>query len=72
MKCFFKKSALIFLSGLLSIVAVNVSYAAETVCNDNGGAGWPIVDFGITNLTIPFAFGDVSEIFDIDIQTNIA
>lgn len=47
-------------------------YAADTVCDDNGGAGWPITDFGTTNVSIPFSFGDSSEIFDVDIWTDIS
>ena len=62
---------------VLVVGATNVSYAAETVCNDNGGAGWPIVDGvtsgagGITNLSIPFNFGDVSVIHDVNVTTDI-
>ena len=46
-------------------------HAAETVCNDNGGAGWAIPDPSTTNLTIPFQFGDVSTAFDVDVSVDI-
>ena len=65
-----KLAAVLMYSMFISTVS-NTSFAAETVCNSNGGAGWPINDFGITNLTLPFAFGDASEIFDINIDTDI-
>jgi len=71
MRNFFKKIAGVFVYCALFSGAVSVSYAAETVCNDNGGAGWPITDGSITNVSIPFNFGDVSTIHDVDISTDI-
>ena len=59
-------------------VAPGVSYAAETSCNNNGGAGWPFAAAPvagtptITNINIPFIFGDVSEVFDVNIFTDIS
>lgn len=72
MRFFLKKVVHLLTHCVLLLSVSNLSYAAETVCNNNGGAGWAITDFGTTNLSIPFAFGDVSEIFDINIQTDIA
>lgn len=46
--------------------------AAETVCNDNGGVGWPIPDPSVTNVSIPFNFGDVSRAHDINVQVDIS
>ena len=66
MKYIFKKSASVFLLGALSIGASGVSYAAETVCNNNGGAGWPFAVSSTTNINIPYLFGDVSTAFDVD------
>jgi len=71
MRIFLKKVVGLLTCCALLLSTSSFSYAAETVCNDNAGAGWAITDFGTTNLSIPFAFGDVSEIFDIDIQTDI-
>ena len=47
-------------------------HAAETECNDNGGLGWNIVDLGITNLSIPFDFGDKSAIYDLNVTADIS
>ena len=41
--------------------------AAETSCNDNGGAGWPYTVSSTTNITIPFSFGDVSTAYDVNV-----
>ena len=46
-------------------------HAAETVCNDNGGAGWAIPDPSTTNITVPFQFGDVNTAFDVDVSVDI-
>ncbi len=46
--------------------------AGETECNSNGGAGFPITDFGVTNLSIPFNFGDISVLHDINVETDIS
>lgn len=71
MKCIFKKSVSILLLGALSLGAANVSYAAETVCNDNGGAGWPFAVSSTTNINIPYQFGDVSTAFDVDVSVDV-
>lgn len=49
-----------------------VSFAAQTVCNDNGGVGWDIPVSSVTNITIPFQFGDVSTAYDINVFTDIS
>ena len=56
---------------VLALCAANVSYAAETVCNDNGGAGWPFAVSSTTNITIPYQFGDVSTAFDVDVSVDV-
>jgi uncharacterized repeat protein (TIGR01451 family) len=77
MKYFYKKSTSVFLYAVLALCASNASYAAETVCNDNAGAGWPFLVAPapgtptVTDINIPFLFGDVSEVFDVDIFTDI-
>ena len=71
MKYFFKKITKAAVYCAILYGATGISYAAETVCNDNGGAGWPIADGSITNVSIPFNFGDVSTIHDVDISTDI-
>lgn len=72
MKFFLKilRNILVFYATFFAASAV--SYAAETVCNNNGGAGWPITDGGITNIPILFNFGDASVIHDVNISTDIA
>jgi len=72
MKCYFNKFIGVILLSLNMLGLSGNTYAAETACNNNGGAGWPITDLNITNLLIPFNFGDVAEIFDLDISTDIS
>lgn len=58
-----------FMSSMLfAAPAVN---AAETVCNNNGGAGWPFAVSSTTNITIPYNFADVSTAFDVDISVDV-
>jgi subtilisin-like proprotein convertase family protein len=71
MKYTYKKSASVFMYAVLALCASNASYAAETVCNDNGGAGWPIADGSITNISIPFTFGSVGVVHDVNVTTDI-
>ena len=72
MKYFYKKSTSVFIYAVLALCAANASYAAETVCNDNGGAGWPFAVSSTTNIVIPYQFADVSTAYDIDVQVDIA
>ncbi len=67
MKRFFKNIGLV----ILVLSSYTSSFAAQTVCNDNGGAGWPINDLDITNISIPFNFGDVATAFDVNVSTDI-
>ncbi|NOQ89154.1 MAG: hypothetical protein GQ550_09540, partial [Gammaproteobacteria bacterium] len=71
MKYFFKKLIGVVVCCALLIGATSVTYAAETVCNDNGGAGWPFAVSSTTNINIPFIFGDISEVFDVNVFTDI-
>ncbi|VAW51765.1 hypothetical protein MNBD_GAMMA06-1527 [hydrothermal vent metagenome] len=71
MKSFPQKTIRIFINATILLAASTASYAAETVCNDNGGAGFPFAVSSTTNINIPFLFGDVSEVFDINIFTDI-
>lgn len=71
MMCFLKKIIQVALSSVLILGSSGISYAAETACNNNGGAGWPINDGSLTNISIPFFFGDVSVAYDINISTDI-
>ena len=65
---------LCFVSCLMSalLLAAPAVKAAETVCNDNGGAGWPFAVSSTTNITIPYAFADVSTAFDVDVSVDIS
>lgn len=54
-----------------SLSASLPAIAADTVCDDNGGAGYPITDGGVTNLSIPFNFGDISRLHDVNVTTDI-
>jgi uncharacterized repeat protein (TIGR01451 family) len=67
----FNKITFLILSGFY-LTFSPVVHASETVCDSNGGAGYPITDFGVTNLSIPFNFGDVSVLHDINVETDIA
>lgn len=71
MKFYIKTLRNILVFSATFFAASAVSYAAETVCNDNGGAGWPITDGGISNIPILFNFGDASVIHDVNISTDI-
>jgi len=48
-----------------------MSYAAETVCNDNGGAGWPFPISSTTDIIIPYQFGDNSAAYDVNVFVDI-
>lgn len=61
----------IFYFLMLALGLMPAAQAAQTVCNDNSGAGWSITDYGTSNLTIPFNFGDVSRAFDVTVSTDI-
>ncbi len=59
---------------VLSFMAVSVSqtaHAAQTICNDNGGSGWPINDGSNTTIQIDYNFGDVGYLLDIDVDVDI-
>ena len=47
-------------------------HAAETVCNDNGGAGWPFPISSTTNINIPYVFADASIAYDVDISVDVS
>jgi uncharacterized repeat protein (TIGR01451 family) len=69
MKYLSKKNIALFFYTVLTVCASNVTYAAETVCNSTG---WAITDGGISNVPIPFYFGDASVIYDVNISTDIS
>ena len=71
MKYIYKKSTSLFIYTVLALCASNASYAAETVCNDNGGVGWPFAVSSTTNIVIPYQFADVSTAYDVDVQVDI-
>lgn len=71
MKYIHKKSAFTLLFALLAMLISAASYAAETVCNDNGGTGWPFAISSTTNISIPYQFADVSTAFDVDVSVDI-
>jgi len=71
MKYIYKKTTSVFMYAVLALCASNASYAAETVCNDNGGAGWPFAVSSTTNIVIPYQFADVSTAYDVDVQVDI-
>jgi len=48
------------------------SYAAQTICNDNGGAGWPITDGSNTTIQIDYDFGDAGYLTDVDVDVDIS
>ncbi|HEB81700.1 MAG TPA: hypothetical protein ENJ11_02440 [Gammaproteobacteria bacterium] len=79
MKKTFSQSGQCFLRGMMALcvsfgLALGMSpdsHAAETACNNNGGAGWPISDGSITNIPIAFQFADVATAFDVNVSTDI-
>ena len=58
------------LAGCLFAVSLSAN-GAETVCNNNGGAGWPIPISSTTNISIPYQFGDISVAHDVDVDVDI-
>ena len=64
----------LYKSGLLclSLFASTMLHAAETVCNDNGGAGWPFPISSTTNINIPYVFADASIAYDVDISVDVS
>ncbi len=56
---------------LATSLAMSSAFAANTVCDSNNGAGYPITDGGITNLSIPFNFGDIAKLYDVNVSTDI-
>jgi uncharacterized repeat protein (TIGR01451 family)/fimbrial isopeptide formation D2 family protein len=71
MKYFSKKYVPVLLYAALAFGASEITYAAETVCNDNGGVGWPFAVSSTTNINIPYQFADVSVAFDVDVSVDI-
>jgi uncharacterized repeat protein (TIGR01451 family) len=68
---YFKKTVSALIHSIFLLSVSTLSYAAETVCNDNGGAGWPFPISSTTNITIPFQFGDNSAVYDVNVYTDI-
>ena len=63
--------ATLLATSLAASIAATTAMAATTVCDSNNGAGYPITDGGITNLSIPFNFGDIAELYDVNVSTDI-
>jgi len=53
------------------VIAQN-TYAVQTICNDNGGAGWPITDGSSTTIQIDYDFGDAGYLIDVDVDVDIS
>ncbi|EDY87169.1 conserved domain protein [gamma proteobacterium HTCC5015] len=47
-------------------------WAAQTICNDNSGSGWPINDFSETTISIPYNFADDGLVIDVDVEVDIS
>ncbi|MGB5396763.1 MAG: proprotein convertase P-domain-containing protein, partial [Gammaproteobacteria bacterium] len=58
------------LAGCLFAVSLSAN-AAETVCNNNSGSGWPIPISSTTNISIPYQFGDISVAHDVNVDVDI-
>ncbi|MDF1781865.1 MAG: proprotein convertase P-domain-containing protein [Alcanivoracaceae bacterium] len=56
---------------LLSAASVP-AYAAQTSCNNNGGAGWPINDGDQTTISIDYNIADIGFITDLDVDVDIS
>ena len=60
------------------LLAVTTATHAATECRDNNGSGYPIPDYdnmdkviGILNLSLPFNFGDISVLHDLNVEVDI-
>ncbi len=71
MKNISKRTILLILAIFFQSGFTTVAHAIVTECNNNGGLGWTINDGGITNLAVPFDFGDDSVIYDLDVSADI-
>lgn len=61
--------------GLFCLLLLQLSQpaqAVQTVCNDNGGAGWPITDGSSTTISIDYTFADAGLVKDIDVDVDIS
>jgi len=70
------KPKIVLIKQLLSIFTLSLlsfpTYAVQTVCNDNGGAGWPINDGSNTTIPIEYIFGDIGLLTDLDVDVDIS
>lgn len=63
---------LVWMSLAVLSVASVPAYAAQTSCNNNGGAGWPINDGDQTTISIDYNIADIGFITDLDVDVDIS
>lgn len=54
------------------LLVSNSLFAAQTICNNNGGAGWPIADFDDQTINIDYTFADAGITTDVNLQIDIS